>query len=152
MTPHPMRRLSLRSATARDLALTYAITEEAMRAYAEATWGPWNADEEFRKHRRNFVPETHRIILIGRDEAGLLAIEDFPTYTWLVKIYLRAAFRGQGIGSVLLRQVIADASAQDKPVRLQVLRVNTRAQQLYFRHGFTVAHETPERLFLQRGA
>lgn len=148
---HRMPALSLRSATAGDLALTYAITEEAMRGHVEATWGRWDADEEFRKHQRNFTPQTHRIILMDDREAGMLAIEDFPTYTWLVKLYLRAAFRGRGLGSALLQQVIADASALDKPVHLQVLRVNTRAQQLYYRHGFTVAHETPERLFLQRG-
>lgn len=144
--------MTLRSATLGDLKLTYEITEDAMRQYVEATWGHWNSDEQWLKHERNFTPETHRIILVDEVEAGFVAMEDFPSYTWLVKLYLRSSHRNRGIGSDLLRQFADQAAAQHKPLRLQVLRVNQRAQQLYFRHGFRVAHETPERLFLQLGA
>lgn len=147
-----MHPLSLRNATAADLALTYAITEEAMRPYVEATWGRWDADEQLAKHQRNFTPETHQLILCNGVEAGFVAMEDFPSYTWLVKLYLRRDSRNQGIGSRLLQGFIATAAAQGKPLRLQVLRVNTRAQALYFRHGFKIAHETAERLFLEIGA
>ena len=146
-----MRTFALRTATPGDLDLTYEITEDAMRKYVEDTWGNWNPDEERQKHQRNFTPQTHRIILVDGMEAGFVAIEDFPTYTWLVKIYLRSAYRNAGIGSNLLRQFVDEAAARHKPLRLQVLRVNERAQQLYFRHGFQIAHEMPERLFLQSG-
>ena len=114
--------------------------------------GRWDADEQLGKHVRNFTPETHQIIVVDGIEAGFVAIEDFPSYTWLVKLYLRRDSRNLGIGSALLRQFMADAAAQHKPLRLQVLRVNTRAQQLYFRHGFKITYETPERLFLESGA
>lgn len=147
-----MHQLTMRNATLSDLKLTYEITEDAMRQYVEETWGQWDSAEQWLKHERNFTPETHRIILVGGVEAGFVALEDFPTYTWLVKIYLRSSFRNLGLGSELLRQFAGQAAAQHKPLRLQVLRVNKRAQQLYFRHGFQVSHETPERLFLEMGA
>ena len=147
-----MHPLSLRNATAADLALTYAITEEAMRGYVEATWGHWDTGEQWAKHQRNFTPQSHQIIQVDGVEVGFVAVEDFPGYIWLVKLYLRRNHRNQGVGSGLLQQLMADAAAQAKPLRLQVLRVNTRAQQLYFRHGFKIAHETPERLFLERQA
>ena len=149
---YPMHPLKLRSATLDDLALTYAITEEAMRAYVEATWGHWDEDEQREKHLRNFTPQTHQIIVVDGVEVGFVAIEDFPSYTWLVKLYLRRDSRNRGIGSALLKQFMQAAAAQNKPLRLQVLRVNALAQQLYFRHGFKIAHETAERLFLEIGA
>ena len=64
-----MPRLRMRAATRNDLALTYAITKDAMRGYVEQTWGNWDEEEQLQKHRANFTPETYRIILI--EDEGL---------------------------------------------------------------------------------
>lgn len=143
--------LRLRAATADDQALTYAITEDAMRGFVEQTWGRWDPEEQRRKHAEDFTPATHRIVLVGDEAAGLVALEDQPDHLWLVKLYLRAPYRGRGFGSQLLRDVLAAARAQGKPVRLRVLRVNTGARRLYERHGFRVVDESAERLFMQSG-
>lgn len=145
-----MRQLTLRNSTQGDTALIYAITEEAMREYMEETSGAWNSEEQLHQHQRRFDPISHKIIIVDGVEAGCIAIEDFPTYTWLVKIYLLRGFRGLGIGSELISGLLRQAAAEHKALRLQVLRVNKRAQKLYFRHGFQVAHETHDHLFLER--
>lgn len=145
-----MPTLRLRDATADDLAVTYEITKDAMRGYVEQTWGKWDEDEQTRKHSENFTPETHEIVLLGDDIAGLLATEELPDHLWLVKLYLLRAFRGQGLGSAALRIVLRRAHSTGKPVRLRVLRVNTGAQQLYLRHGFRIVEHSPERLFMER--
>ena len=145
-----MRQLTLRQATQNDLALTYAITADAMRLHVEKAWGSWDCEDQLQKHKRSFTPESHKIILVDGDEAGLVAIETFPSYTRLVKIYLLRAFRGLGIGSELMHQFIVTAHSEHKVLRLQVLKVNKRAQEFYFRHGFQVTYETTESLFLQK--
>ncbi len=142
----------LRSATAEDLGLSYEITKDAMRRYVEQTWDLWDESEQLQKHRDNYTPETHRIIEVGSAVAGLLATEDLPSHVWLVKLYLLSTFRGQGIGTEVLSRVLQEAEELGKPVRLRVLRVNTRAQALYLRHGFNVVDESPERLFMERAA
>ena len=142
----------MRPATQDDLALTYAITEDAMRGYVEETWGNWDEAEQLQKHRANFTPLTYKIILVQDEVAGLVAVEDFPTHIWLVKLYLLATFRGQGIGSQVLQGVQKRATAQGKQVTLRVLRVNKRAQALYARHGFKVTEESAERLHMASGA
>ena len=147
-----MPHLRMRPATQDDLALTYAITEDAMRGYVEETWGSWNEDEELQKHRTNFTPETYRIILVKDEVAGLVAVEEFPSHIWLVKLYLLAKYRGQGIGSQVLQGVQESATAQGKPVTLRVLRVNKRAQALYAKHGFKITEESAERLHMASGA
>ena len=147
-----MPLLHMRAATSEEFALTYAITEDAMRDYVEETWGMWDADEQLEKHRTNFTPETYRIILVKDEVAGLVAVEEFPSYIWLVKLYLLAKYRGQGIGSQVLQGVQQSATAQGKPVTLRVLRVNKRAQALYAKHGFKVTEESAERLHMASGA
>ena len=147
-----MHLLRMRAATQDDLALTYAITEDAMRAYVEETWGNWDEEEQLQKHRTNFTPETYKIILVKNEVAGLVAVEEFPSHVWLVKLYLLETYRGQGIGSQVLQDVQKRATAQGKPVTLRVLRVNKRARELYAKHGFKVTEESAERLHMASGA
>ena len=156
--PGPPHALTLRPVTPQDLALTYAITRDAMRGYVEQTWGAWDEGDQRRKHRDSFTPQTHRIIEMESvpgpsQAAGLVAAEpwpDDPRCVWLVKLYLRAGFRGRGFGSQVLGDLVQQAAAARRPLRLRVLRVNTRAQALYLRHGFSVFEETAERLFMER--
>ena len=147
-----MLLLLMRPATLDDLALTYEITKDAMRGYVEQTWGDWNEEEQLLKHRANFTPETYRIILIEDEVTGLVAVEEFPSYVWLVKLYLLAKYRGRGIGSQVLQGVQESAKSQGKPVTLRVLRVNKRAQELYAKHGFKVTEESAERMHMASGA
>lgn len=147
-----MAVLQLRPACAQDIELTYAITENAMRPYVEHTWGAWIESDQRKKHAANFTPETHRIIMFEDEPVGLVAIEDTPEHVWLVKLYLLEAVRSRGLGTTVLAEVLDTAARRSKPVQLRVLRVNTRAQTFYRRHGFRVVAETPERLIMQSGA
>ena len=140
----------LRPAVAEDVGVTYEVTREAMKPYVEATWGKWEEHEQVVKHRQNFQPETHRLVLVGPEVAGLVAVEEEADYLWLVKLYLRVAYRSQGLGTALLRQVIQEAEDMRKPTRLRVLKANPRAKALYLRHGFQVVGQEAERYFLVR--
>jgi GNAT superfamily N-acetyltransferase len=143
---------ALRPADAGDLDLTYEITRDAMREYVIQTWGEWNEHEQREKHFQNYTPATHRIVQCGQSEVGLLAVEEEPSYLWLVKLYLRQQVRGAGLGTALLQQVFREAAEVNKPVRLRVLKANHGAQRLYLRHGFKVVGEEPERVFMVRAS
>jgi len=92
----------MRPAIPEDLALAYTITEDAMRGYVEETWGNWDEEEQLQKHRVNFTPETYRMLLVEEEAAGLVAVEEFPSHVWLVKLYLLKKYRSQGIWSQVL--------------------------------------------------
>ena len=147
-----MPLLRMRPATPEDLALAHTITEDAMRGYVEETWGYWDEEEQLQKHRANFTPETYRMLLVEDEVAGLVAVEEFPSHVWLVKLYLLKKYRSQGIGSQVLQDVQRNAAILGKPVILRVLRVNKRAQALYAKHGFQVTEEDAERLHMASGA
>jgi ribosomal protein S18 acetylase RimI-like enzyme len=130
------------------VSLAYEITKDAMRGYFEQTWGVWDEYEQVEKHRSNYTPGTHQIVLVGDKPAGLIAVEEEPEYLWLVKLYLLTPHRGNGIGTELLKRILTQSKNARKRVRLRVLRVNTKAQALYTRHGFRVVAESKERLFM----
>ncbi len=119
-----------------------------MRDYVVGTWGTWDDLAQEVKCRDQFTPGADRIVRVGREDVGLLKVEEEPEYLWLVKLYLLKDFRRRGIGSAVLSSVVERAHDLGKAVRLRVLRVNTDAQRFYARHGFTVVDEEPERLFM----
>jgi len=119
-----------------------------MRAYVEATWGIWDEAEHRSRIRDSFEPSTHRLVHVDGQLAGLLAVKVHAEHVQLVKLFLLPSFQGRGIGTRLVRQVMAQAAAQERPVRLRVLRVNP-AQRLYLRLGFVITDETPERLTME---
>ena len=148
MTEPAAHALELRPAAASDFETVFAITMATMRAYVEATWGIWDEAEHRSRIRDSFEPSTHRLVHVDGQLAGLLAATEHPDHIQLVKVFLLPPFQGRGIGTRLVRQVMAQAAAQERPVRLRVLRVNP-AQRLYLRLGFVITDETPERLYME---
>jgi GNAT superfamily N-acetyltransferase len=140
--------LELRPAAESDFETVFAITMATMRAYVEATWGIWDEAEHRSRIRDSFEPSTHRLVHVDGQLAGLLAVKEHAEHVQLVKVFLLPHFQGRGIGTLLVRQVMAQAAAQERPVRLRVLRVNP-AQRLYLRLGFVITAETPERLTME---
>ncbi len=86
---------------------------------------------------RNRPAATSRILQAGGVDAGWMltsragGMKD-GEIVWLVEIAVAAPFRGCGIGSAALRELLAGGVT----VRLHVNRTNTRAIALYTRHGF----------------
>jgi ribosomal protein S18 acetylase RimI-like enzyme len=74
---------------------------------------------------------------------GVLMVERFPTHIQLVQIYLLPEYQGLGIGTVLLKNLIAKAQQSQIPLRLKVMTINS-AKLFYEKLGFIVTAQTPE--------
>ena len=148
MTEPAGHALEPRPAAESDFETVFAITMATMRAYVEATWGIWDEAEHRSRIRDSFEPSTHRLVHVDGQLAGLLAAKEHAEHVQLVKVFLLPPFQGRGSGTRLVRQVMAQAAAQERPVRLRVLRVNP-ARRLYLRLGFVITDETPERLIME---
>ena len=147
-----MLPISLRAAQSSGLGFAFDVTEAAMRGYVEQTWGDWEPSLQREHHARSFKTESHQVVLVDSEPAGLLAVETGVAHVQLEKLYLLPRFRNQGVGARVLRCVLDAAAAAHKPVRLRTLAVNTAAQRFYARHGFVITGATPERVFMQAGA
>ncbi|MCW6006785.1 GNAT family N-acetyltransferase [Micromonospora sp. CPCC 205371] len=126
---------SLRAATADDLELCFDLHAAAMGSYVAAVWG-WDDDVQHDFHVRGFDPAKIRIVTVDGRDLGVLIVEYAPHEIVLGRIELHPDAQGRGIGTALIREVLAEGAASGRPVALEVLTVNPRAQALYERLGF----------------
>lgn len=133
---NPTPRYTLTPISGADSELAYTLTREAMREYVERTWGPWDEADQRERHARSFRPGAQDFIVVNGRAQGLRALEWRQTHIYLARLYLLIEAQGQGLGSAVLRDVLAQARAVGRSVELQVLKVNAGAQRFYARHGF----------------
>jgi ribosomal protein S18 acetylase RimI-like enzyme len=87
-------------------------------------------------HRTNFPEAASYIIDADGADAGWAVVTTMPHEIRLMEIMVLAELRGRGIGTEVIRQVLATAAAVAKPVRLSVNVTNHAAIGLYRRLGF----------------
>ncbi|HEU5269046.1 MAG TPA: GNAT family N-acetyltransferase [Jatrophihabitans sp.] len=73
----------------------------------------------------------------GRTEpVGRCYLDQGPAEHRLLDLAIRPEWRGQGLGSAVLRRLCDEAGQAGVPLRLSVWRANQGAIRLYRRHGF----------------
>ncbi len=130
---------SLRQVEDGDIEWLYALNEQCYRDVIVRQFGDW--DEEFQRDwfdRKWQRERPARVVMVGSEPIGVVVLERKDSHDWLDEILIKTDYRGQGIGTALMRQIIADAHARDRPVRLRVLKENRSARRLYERIGFVL--------------
>jgi ribosomal protein S18 acetylase RimI-like enzyme len=87
-------------------------------------------------HRANFPEAASQVIEVDGKAAGWAVVITMPHEVRLVEIMVLAEFRGRGIGTAVIRRILASAAEAGKPVRLNVNVTNQKAIALYERLGF----------------
>jgi GNAT superfamily N-acetyltransferase len=92
-------------------------------------------------HYQRHYPEAEWLVIErGAESAGRLYIEEWASQIRLVDISLLPEFRGAGIGSAILDDLMEWAAAKVKPLTIHVEKGN-RARSLYDRLGFVPVSE-----------
>lgn len=131
------------------LATLYASTrEEELRAlgWPAEVLAPFLAQQFSAQHQHylaQYPQACYLAIEVDGRAVGRLYLDESGDEHRVVDISLLPAWRGQGIGAALLRQVQAAAAALGHAVALNVLTGNTGAQRLYARLGFVAAAQAP---------
>lgn len=90
-------------------------------------------------NRRSPRPDASSFVVqTDGQDAGWLLTRPTAECIWLVEIMVSRSLRGQGIGTAVIREVLAAG----KPVRLHVNVTNVAAQRLYERLGFRRTEDT----------
>ena len=91
---------------------------------------------------RMYYPDLEdRIILVGSRPAGRLLVVRGDEEIRLTDIALLPEHRGGGVGTSLIRGLMAEARETKRPLRLQVEKSNAQARRLYERLGFAFTGE-----------
>lgn len=141
----PTRRctpsLSQRPAQAADEELARTIHWDAYREVVTRQFGGWDETLQEGYFRKKWHPEKFAIVLADGIPCGYLAVEEHAHEIVVNEIALLGAFRGRGVGSALLSEILGRARGSQRAVRLQVLKEN-RARELYRRLGFVETGST----------
>ncbi|SOB84758.1 GNAT family N-acetyltransferase [Streptomyces sp. 1331.2] len=138
-------------AASADLDLVTDLKEQVMRADLERL-GRWDPDRSRRRVRDSFSTRWTSVLLVEGVFAGSVTVRpDERGGRHLELFYLAPHLQGRGLGTAVLRRLLAEADAAGEAVRLVVLR-GSAAQHLYERHGFTVVHEDPVDVHMHRPA
>lgn len=133
---HKRQILQLRTATKDDIEWLYDTFKSTMRDYIEQTWG-W--DEVMQRHsfEQNLPPASFLIASIGNEDIGAYSVFEKRDHLWLEIALIVADKQRAGFGRLLLLEIQQRASAIQKPIRLNVLKINP-ALQFYERIGFVI--------------
>ena len=129
-----------RHATEKDIDFLYSLHVASMKEYVAKVWG-WDDAHQETLFRRNYVPANIQIIMWDGRDIGMLSLEERENYVFLRMIEIHPDFQSKGIGTGIINRIIANGTQKNKPVCLQVLKVNP-ARQLYESLGFSVIEET----------
>jgi ribosomal protein S18 acetylase RimI-like enzyme len=118
--------------------------EATKRAFVEQQFTA--QDAHWREHYRD---TSWDVILVDGEPAGRLYVARWENEIRIVDIALLPGFRGRGLGTALLRDLMTEADAAGKPLSIHV-ETNNPARSLYDRLGFRPAGEHGVYVLMER--
>ncbi|HKV13445.1 MAG TPA: GNAT family N-acetyltransferase [Reyranella sp.] len=111
-----------------------ALRIDVMREHLERVfrYEPSRARRIFRQH---FDEPGLRLVLIDGERAGCVGFRIGQDEIRIDSFYLDTRHHNRGLGTMILKVLLAEADVLDLPVRLEVLQ-GSPAGRFYERHGF----------------
>ena len=152
--------IALRPATGDDLPFLYRVyagtrleelsavnwTDEQREAFLRMQF-----DAQHRYYHEQYSRAAYDVILADDVPAGRLYLDRRDDEFRIIDIALLPAYRGKGIGGRLMADILGEAAAAGKPVRIHVEHMN-RAMSLYRRLGFVPVHDQGIYVLMERPA
>jgi ribosomal protein S18 acetylase RimI-like enzyme len=133
--------LTLRAAMDADYLFLWDLNEITMRPHVQAI-SAWDHDVQQEQFRARFKLTEWRIIVAANGtDIGAYAVRRTKEMSVLTDLYLLPQYQRQGIGSLIVKTLLAEADSTKRPLMLVVLKSNTRAKELYERLGMRVIGE-----------
>ncbi|MDI3405232.1 GNAT family N-acetyltransferase [Streptomyces cavernicola] len=139
---------SLRPATPADVEPVAELRAVVLRPDLERL-GRYDERRVRQRLRDGFEPGHTWVIEAEGAFAGCVALRPADDAHWLEHFYLSPHLQGTGLGTAVLRRLLAGWDRDGVTVRLNVLQ-GSPARRLYSRHGFTPESEDPVDVFMVR--
>lgn len=140
--------INVRIATPEDYGFLYVLHCATMHDYIEATWG-WDEAWQQSYFQEHFRCETNQIIVLDGHNIGRVEVDYREDGVHIGNIQILPEHQNKGIGSLIILNIIRQAQRHERPVTLQVLKVNP-ARRFYERLGFVVEGEDDAHFKMKR--
>ena len=143
-----MQQLRYAPARAEDVPVIFDQAKALVDAYEDVERIPYDRVMDWMRRKIAGRLMEYRRIYRGEELAGYYRFAPAEGKMELDDLYILPAYRGQGVGTAVLRDCLA---ATEKPVFLYVFTGNVRARALYERLGFREVQAVgATRLILER--
>jgi ribosomal protein S18 acetylase RimI-like enzyme len=147
--PAPLKEaVALRPGSVHDVDFAFRLYRDTMREYS-AAYILWDDAKQEANLAEQLRTSEVSIITFHDSDVGWLALEENERALFLGHFYIQSRFQRRGIGTELLRRLLAGAAAKRKSIELAVLK-NNPARGLYERFGFVVVGEDAMKYFMRR--
>ncbi len=140
--------ITLRPATKNDTEFARLAHHRAYRDVVVSQFGSWDESRQDKLFHDNWNQLGFEIILYNDVPCGYLRFENLENEIRGHELVILPEFQGKGIGSHLLKNILADGARRGVPVTLQVLK-NNRAAELYRKLGFQEVERTDTHIKMQ---
>jgi ribosomal protein S18 acetylase RimI-like enzyme len=143
-------RVTLRPVTKNDDQFLLAVyTSTRADELAQVTWEPgqkeafvaWQFGLQRKEYDTRYPDARYDVILVNEQPAGRIWIGEDDTQIRLLDIGLLEEFQKRGVGTILVKQLIAEAVTKDKTLRHTVFVLNNNALRFYQRLGFVTIED-----------
>lgn len=131
--------VSLGAVTATDFEELAALRIAAMRASLEQV-GRFDPERARERLRKSFHPEHTQFILLDGQRIGFYTFRPADDGWHLDHFYIHPDWQSRGVGSVVMRRLLAQADDSRRAIHLGALR-ESASNRFYQRHGFTQTAE-----------
>lgn len=142
--------MALRDVTADDDEFLLAVYNSTRAdELAQVNWAPgqkevfvrWQFDLQRKEYDTRYPQARYQVVIVNDQPAGRIWIGEDETQIRLLDIGLLEEFQNRGIGTNLVRELIAEAKKKNKPLRHMVFVLNNNAHRFYERLGFVTIED-----------
>lgn len=118
-----------------DIGITYQIVCNSIKPYIKKLWG-WDDVHQQKIHQKKFKVSKTKLIQFEDQIVGFIVVNHSDNEIYLENLLIDQHFQNLGIGKEIMGNIIEKAILEMKTIRLQVFKINYRAQHFYERLGF----------------
>lgn len=141
LADHAFLKIAYRSTREQELSVS-RLTTDQKNQFIEFQFNAQHAH-----YTNEFKGAEFNIITVNNVNAGRLYVWETTDEIRLIDIILLPKYRGKGIGSRILKNLIKNSEESGKVLNLHVLKTNT-ASRFYTKLGFTVNEEKESHYFM----
>lgn len=142
--------LTFTPANAADFEPLADLRLRAMRESLEAI-GRFNPERSRERFKSSFVPEHTELIEKDGVRVGFISVSEKPDCLSLEHLYIDPKYQAKGIGSYVLKRLIASAERSGLTIRLGALR-SSKSNDFYKHHGFIATREDAFDIYYERNS
>ena len=141
-------KIALREARPVDYGFARQLYRATMHDMTEEAFG-WDEYRQDMSFARQFILKEVRIITLAGKDVGWIQTRAEGAVLNLFQFYVAPEWQGRGVGSYVLKRLMADAKRRGRVIALSVMK-GSPAIRLYQRHGFHPTHADAYKIYMRQ--